>query len=153
MLVMLLALPSCSDDDEPKDINPETIYGEWYLTNIRGWEYDVDASNGKYEFNETFNYNGKGTPVGDNLEDAQKIIVSVAGLDTESGIHYLSVADYYWDLFNREWVYDEKVDVRLQGNQLIDGTMKVTITKLTDTTMTTYQKDEDGETYITYTRL
>lgn len=34
-----------------------------------------------------------------------------------------------------------------------DGTMKVTISKLTETTMTTYQKDEDGETYITYTRL
>lgn len=31
--------------------------------------------------------------------------------------------------------------------------MKATIKKLTDTNMTTYQKDQDGETYITYTKL
>lgn len=153
MLVMLLALPSCSDEDEPEYINPETIYGEWYMTNIKGWEYDEDVSNGKYEFNETFNFNGAGTPVGDNIENAQKIIISNAGVDSESGIRYLSVTNYYWSLSNRKWIDDEEGVVKFQGDQLIDGTMKVTISKLTDTTMTTYQKDEDGETYITYTRL
>ena len=48
---------------------------------------------------------------------------------------------------------DETGTVTLQGNQLIYGTMRVTITKLSSTEMTTYQKDEDGETYVTYTRL
>lgn len=152
MLVMLLALPSCSDD-EPAYINPETIYGEWYVTNIKGWEYDEDASNGKYEFNETFNFNGAGTPVGDNIENAQKIIISYSGINLDSDVQYLSITNYYWSLSNREWIHVERGEVKLQGNQLIDGTMKVTISKLTETTMTTYQKDEDGETYITYTRL
>lgn len=153
MLVMLLALPSCSDEDEPEYINPEIIYGEWYITNIKGWEYDEDVPNCMYKFNETFNFNGAGIPVGDNIENAQKIIISYAGVDSESGIRYLSVTNYYWSLSNKKWIDDEEGVVKFQGDQLIDGTMKVTISKLTDTTMTTYQKTEDGETYITYTRL
>lgn len=155
--ISLLLLPlftflvtGCSDD-EPQNIEASDICGTWYLTNIRGWEYDEDSKDGKSHFNETFNFNGKGVPVGDNKEDAQKILF------TEVKNTTLSVTNFYWG-FNEnvrdwEWFANETVDITLQGNQLIDGTMRVTITKLSSTEMTTYQKDEDGETYVTYTKL
>lgn len=151
MLVMSLAFPGCSDNDEPNNIDLQSLYGTWYMTNIRGWENDEDAKDGKSEFNETFNYNGQGLPVGDNKEDAEKIVIA------EAGSPYLDVTPHYWG-FNEysrdwEWMPDETGSVKLQGNKLIDGTLEVTITKLTGTTLTTYQKDEDGETYITYVRL
>ena len=77
VVVMLFALQSCSNDDEPKHVDPENLTGEWYLTNIRGWEYVDDAHNKKSEFNETFNFNGKGIPVSDNAINAQKIYMSI----------------------------------------------------------------------------
>ena len=147
LVVMLFALQSCSNDDEPKHVDPEYLSGEWYLTNIRGWEYDDDAHNKKSEFNETFIFDGKGIPVSDNAIDAHKINISIAGAD------YMNITDYYWDVYDKEWKYNETGEVKLKDNQLIDGTMKVTITRLSDTNMTTYQKDEDGETYIIYTKL
>lgn len=151
MLVMCVAFAGCSDDDEPKNIDPQSLSGTWYITNIRGWEYDKEAKNGKSEFNETFNYNGQGLPVSDNKEDAEKIVIA------EAGSPYLNVTPHYWGYneYSRdwEWMSNDTGSVKLQGNKLIDGTMEVTITKLADTTMTTYQKDEDGETYITYVRL
>ena len=147
VVVMLFALQSCSNDDEPKHVDPEHLSGEWYLTNIRGWEYDDDAHNKKSEFNETFIFDGKGIPVSDNAIDAHKINISIAGAD------YMNITDYYWDVYDKEWKFNEAGEVKLKDNQLIDGTMKVTITRLSDTSMTTYQKDEDGETYITYTKL
>ncbi|MFA4054073.1 MAG: hypothetical protein K1V73_07220, partial [Duncaniella muris] len=63
------------------------------------------------------------------------------------------IISYYWSASSREWKFNQSGEVRLKGNQFIDGTMKATIKKLTDTNMTTYQKDQDGETYITYTKL
>lgn len=161
LLVVFLALPSCSDDDEPNHIDPQSISGTWYVTNVRGWEYDDDAQNGKSEFNETFNFNGQGLPVGNNKEDAQKITISYTGKNSDNGNfyrYYIDVTNYYWG-FNEnirdwEWKSDETETITLQDNKLIDGTMEATITSLTDKTMTTYQKDADGEeTYITYTRL
>lgn len=158
---MSFALPSCSDDDEPNHIDPQSISGEWYVTNVRGWEYDEDAKGGKSEFNETFNFNGQGLPVGANKEDAQKINISYNGAHLENGSYYrykIKVTNYFWG-FNEntrywEWRSDETSTIILQDNKLIDGTMEATITKLTDKTMVTYQKDEDGEeTYVTYTRL
>ena len=142
VVVMLFALQSCSNDDEPKHVDPEHLLGEWYLTNIRGWEYVDDAHN-KSEFNETFNFNGKGIPVGDNAIDAHKIYISIAGPG------YMNITDYYWSVYNKEWKFNQSGEVKLKDNELIDGTLKVTITKLSDTKMTTYQKDDDGETYIT----
>lgn len=156
-LISLLLLPllafvamGCSDD-EPQDIEASDISGTWYLTNIRGWEYDEDSKDGKSNFNESFNFNSVGIPVGVNKEEAQKISFSDVSNTT------LSVTNFYWG-FNEsirdwEWFADETGTVTLQGNQLIYGTMRVTITKLSSTEMTTYQKDEDGETYVTYTRL
>lgn len=152
IVVMLFALQSCSNEDEPKHIDPELISGVWYMTNIRGWEYD-DAHKNKSEFNETYNFNGQGVPVGSNAIDAQKVKITLAGFNSEAGHYYLSVDSYYWSPSGQRWVFDESGEIRLKGNQLIDGTMKATIIKLTDSSMTTYQKDEDGETYITYTRL
>lgn len=159
MMVVLFALPSCSDDDEPNHIDPQSICGTWYINNVRGWEYDDDAKGGKAEFNETFNFNSQGLPVGKNKEEAQKVIISYNGGDTENGSfyrYYIDVTNYYWGFTysrDREWMEDETASIILQDNKLIDGTMEVTITRLTDKTMTTYQKDGDGETYITYTRL
>lgn len=145
-------MTACSKDDAPKHVNPERIVGEWYITNVSGWEYRDDAHNSKSEFNETFNFNGQGIPV-DNIADAQKVRFTEASVDTQLGIYYLEITGYYWDLSYRDWVVNQQGTVKLQGNQLVDGTMKVSITKLTDTTMTTYRKDRDGETFITYTRL
>ena len=68
-------------------------------------------------------------------------------------LKYEEITSFYWDVYDKEWKFNETGEVELKDNQLIDGTMKVTITKLSDTNMTTYQKDEDGETYITYTKL
>lgn len=154
--LVAILLAACSDN-EPSHIDPQIISGTWYMTNIRGWEYDEDAKGGKSEFNETFNFNGQGIPVGDNNDDAQKITFSFTSNNTENGSSILDVTSYYWG-FNEnirdwEWKSGETGSVTLQGNKLIDGTMEVTITKLTDRIMTTYQKDEDGETYVTYTRL
>ncbi len=143
----------CSHDDEPKHVDPERLSGEWYITNIRGWEYVDDDHKHKSEFNETFNFNGLGTPVGDNIIDAQKGNFSISRFDSENGIYYIEITSYYWSMSHQEWMFNQSGEVKLKDNQLIDGTMKVSITKLTDTTMTTYQKNEDGETFITYTRL
>ena len=151
MLVMVFALTSCSDD--PDYINPESIEGEWYMTRISGWEYDNESPTGKYEFKEKFEFNSQGTPVGNNREYAQKIRITYDSGDLFEGVHYYSVESYYWSLSYRRWLLDEKSYVRLEGNQLIDGTMRVTITEVTGTTMSTLQSDEDGETYVTYTRL
>lgn len=153
MLVMLVSLQGCSDNDEPKDINSDSISGEWYITGIKGWEYDNDAPNGKYEFEETFNFNSQGIPVGSNTIDAQKVIFTENSYDSETGVYYYSVTSYYWSISSRNWVRGETGNVKLQGNQLIDGTMRATITKMAETSMTIYQKDSDGEYYITYTRL
>ena len=65
----------------------------------------------------------------------------------------MNITYYYWSVYNKEWKFNQSGEVKLKDNELIDGTLKVTITKLSDTNMTTYQKDEDGETYITYTKL
>lgn len=153
LFIACILMTACSKDDEPKYIDAADIEGEWYLTNIKGWEYDKDSPNGKYEFNETFNYNWQGTPIGDNYDDAQKIQVSEDSCDLDAGIHYLTVKNYYWNYYNQEWTLNETGYIKFIGNQLINGTMKVSIIKITDSTMTTYQKDDDGETYITYTRL
>ncbi len=153
LLIACLFVTACSDDDEPKHVDPERLSGEWYITNIRGWEYDDDAHKHKSEFNETFNFNGQGIPVGDNIIDAQKGNFSVNRFDSESGSYYIEITSYYWSMSHQEWMFNQSGEVKLKDNQLIDGTMKVSITKLTDTTMTTYQKNEDGETFITYTRL
>lgn len=153
VVVMLFALPSCSDDDEPKHVDPERITGEWYLTNIRGWEYNDDAHKHKTEFNKTYNFDGRGIPVGSNMIDAQKVKLSVASFDSEASFYHLTITSFYWNLSGQDWKFNKSGYVKLQGNQIINGTMKVSITKLTDTTMITYQKDEDGETYITYTKL
>ena len=151
MFIACLVMTACSNDDEPQNIEASDVCGLWYLTNIRGWEYDENSKDGKSHFNETFDFNGKGDPVGNNKEDAQKLLIK------ESSSSTLYVTNYYWG-FNEyardwEWFADETGTVILQGNQLIDGTMRVTITKLSSTEMTTYQKDEDGETYVTYTKL
>lgn len=45
VVVMLFALQACSDDDEPKHVDPARISGNWYITNIRGWEYVGDGDN------------------------------------------------------------------------------------------------------------
>lgn len=156
-LVLLLLLPllafvatGCCDD-EPQKIEASDICGTWYLTNIRGWEYDEHSKDGKSNFNESFNFDSAGNPVGANKEEAQKLRIDEVSNST------LGVTNFYWG-FNEyvrdwEWFADETGTVTLQGNQLIDGTMRVTITKLSSTEMITYQKDEDGETYVTYTRL
>ncbi|MDE7397705.1 MAG: hypothetical protein K2M98_08270 [Muribaculum sp.] len=153
VVVMLFALQSCSNDDEPKHVDPYRISGEWYITNIRGWQYDDDAHKHKSEFNKTYNFNGQGIPVGDNMIDALKVKFSVNRFDSENDFYYIGVSTYYWSLYGTEWKFNESGEVRLQGNQLINGTLKASITKLTDTTMTTYQKDDDGEPHITYTKL
>ncbi|MDE6578882.1 MAG: hypothetical protein K2J82_10625 [Muribaculaceae bacterium] len=152
VVVIFCALQSCSKD-EPKHIDPERLSGEWFLTNIRGWEYDNDAHDKKYEFNETFNFNGQGIPVGSNTIDAQKVRFSVDSFDSESGSAQLTITSFYWSLYDQEWKFDDSGTITLKGDQLIDGTMKATIIKLTEANMTIYQKDEDGETYITYTKL
>lgn len=153
LLGLLFVLQSCSKDDEPKNITAEMLSGEWYVTNIRGWEYDSDASNGKSEFNETFNYNNQGKPVGDNAAYSQKLLFTEKEYNQDTGIYVITVTNYVWAPYSKEWVYYDFGTVQLKGNQLVDGTLKVSITKITDTTMTTYQKDEDGETYVTYIRL
>lgn len=153
VVVMIFALQGCSKDDEPKHVDPERLAGEWYLTNIRGWEYKNDAHDKKSEFYETFNFNGQGVPVGSNMIDAQKVRLSVNWFDSESGCSKLTVTSFNWSLSDQDWRFNGSGNVTLKGDQLIDGTMKATITKLTETNMTTYQKDEDGETYITYTKL
>ena len=147
VIVMLLVLQACSNDDEPKYIDPVRITGEWYITNVRGWEYVDDAHNKKSKFNETYNFIVKCIPVSYNAIDALKINISIAGAGN------MNITSYYWDVYDKEWKFNESGEVKLKDNQLIDGTMKVTIIKLSDINMTTYQKDEDGETYITYTRL
>lgn len=152
MLLACVLITACGDDDDLKYINPDRLSGVWYLTNIRGWEYDDDAHHNKSHFNETYNYNGQGIPV-DNILDAQKVDITVTTYDEQLGIYFLNIYSYYWSTYNREWAVNQRGSIKLQGNQLIDGTMKATITKLTDTTLTTYQKDDEGETYITYTRL
>lgn len=153
VVVMLFALQGCSNDDEPKHVDPARLSGEWYITNIRGWEYVDDAHNNKSEFNEIFNFNGQGIPVGDNAIDAQKVNFTVGRFDSENGSYHIDIDTYYWSAYGKEWKFDQSGEVMLKDNQFIDGTMKATITKLTDTDMTTYQKDQDGETYITYTKL
>lgn len=152
VVVMLFALQSCSNDDEPNQIDPAHILGEWYMTNIRGWEYDSKNQN-KSEFNETFNFNGQGIPVGGNIIDAQKIRISQDSFDSETDTYFLTITSFYWDIYTQDWVFNESGTVKLKGNQLIDGTLKVSITELTDDSMNTYQKDEDGETYVTYNKL
>lgn len=152
VIVMLFALQSCSNNDEPKHVDPVRLSGEWYLTNIRGWQYD-DAHKHKSEFNKTFNFNGQGVPVGNNRIDASKVKFSVNSFDSERDLYYIDITTYYWNLYGEEWTFNESGEVKLKGNQLINGTMKASITKLTDTTLTTYQKNDDGETYITYTKL
>lgn len=59
--ISLLLLPlftflvtGCSDD-EPQNIEASDICGTWYLTNIRGWEYDEDSKDGKSHFNVSIN--------------------------------------------------------------------------------------------------
>lgn len=148
LFVMIAALPGCSDDDGLKNIKPDDLCGTWYLTNIRGWEYDDDG--GKLNFNESFDFDSQGRPVGDK-DEAVKIDISQ--------IHdrYLGIIDYYYG-FNEsirdwEWMAHETGRVTLEGKELVNGTMRTTITKLTDREMTTYQKDEDGETYITYSKI
>ena len=153
VVVMLFALQGCSNDDEPKHIDPTHLSGEWYITNIRGWEYVDDAHTKKSEFNETFDFNGQGIPVSDNAIEAQKAYFEVGSFNQESGSYNINIISYYWSASVKEWKFNQSGEVRLKDNELIDGTMKATITKLTDTNMTTYQIDEDGETYITYTRL
>ena len=153
VVVMLFALQAYSDDDEPKHVDPARISGNWYITNIRGWEYVGDAQDEKYEFDETFDFNGQGIPVGDNIIDAQKVDIEVGSFDSGTESYNIEIISYYWSASSREWKFNQSGEVRLKGNQFIDGTMKATIKKLTDTNMTTYQKDQDGETYITYTKL
>ena len=152
VVVMLFALQGCSKDDEPKHFDPERISGEWYITNVRGWEYVDDEHTKKSEFNETFDFNGKGVPVGENAINAQKGYFRVGWFDSESGSYYIEITSYYWIVSDKYWRIKQSGEVRLKDNQLIDGTMKVTITKLTDTNMTTYQKNQYGETYITYSK-
>lgn len=149
--VMVFALQSCSNDDELTHVDPELITGEWYLTNIKGWEYD-DAHKQKYEFNETFNFNRQGIPVGDNMIDAQKAKFTVISSGSED-FYNIGITTYYWSLSSAEWKFNDYGEIILQGNRFINGTMEASITKLSDTTMTTYQKDEDGETFITFTKL
>lgn len=91
--------------------------------------------------------------MGDNAIDAQKAIIRVVSFNQESGFYNIQILSYYWSLSSQEWQFHQSGEVKLKGNELIDGTMKASITKLTDTDMTTYQKDQDGETYITYTKL
>lgn len=153
VVVMLFALQGCSDDDEPKHVDPARISGDWYITNIRGWEYTDDAHNKKSEFNETFNFNGQGIPVGDNAIDAHKVNIECGSFDSDNDFYNIGISSYYWSISIQDWKFNQYGEVRLKGNKLIDGTMEATITKLTDTDMTTYQKDQDGETYITYTKL
>ncbi|MDE7426791.1 MAG: hypothetical protein K2M79_03220 [Muribaculaceae bacterium] len=153
LFIVSLLVTSCSNDDEPKSVNADGIAGEWYLTNIRGWEYDEDAPKGKYEFNETFNYNSQGIPVGNNIYDAHKVLFTLSEEDIDKGIVYLRLTSYEWNHYADRWQPEDSGVVKFDGKQFIDGTMKVTVTKLTEDTMVTYQKDSDGETYITYTRL
>lgn len=151
--LLLFALPACSKDDEPKHIDSEAISGFWYLTNIRGWERDSDSPKGKYEFNETFNYNGQGVPVGNDIDDAGRIFIRVKSVDIEANTSYLDVTSYYWNPYSDEWREREKGAIKLIGNELVDGTMRTTIIKINSTIMQTHQKDGNGETFITYTRL
>lgn len=148
--VAAMCLTACSDD-EPQNIGVSDICGTWYITNIRGWEYDENSKDGKSHFSESFNFNSEGTPIGSNREEAQKVLF------TEGSNTSLSLTNFYWG-FNEsiriwEWFAGETGTVILQENQLINGTMRVAITKLSSTEMTTFQKNEDGETYITYTKL
>lgn len=153
VVVMLFALQSCSNGDEPKHVDADHISGEWYITNIRGWEYVDDAHTKKSEFNKIFDFNGQGIPVSTNAIDARKVNISVSQFDSESGSYYIDIKSYYWSISGQEWKFNQFGEVKLKDNQFIDGTMKATITKLTDTNMTTYQKNQDGETYITFTKL
>lgn len=121
------------------------------MTNINGWEYD--EANHKSVFNYTFNFNAQGVPVGDNEMEPGKIIIASAGSDYDSDTSHLHIGSYYWSYVSQEWKLNDSGTITLKGNEMINGTMKVKVTKLTDTTMTTYQKDEYGETYITYIRL
>lgn len=68
LLLITFVITGCIDD-EPKDIEVSNIYGTWYLTNIRDWEYDEDSKDGKSNFNESFNFNSAGRMCLRNIED------------------------------------------------------------------------------------
>lgn len=157
MAVMLFALQGCKDNDEPtptdKYVDPEAVAGLWFATNIRGWEYDEDAPKGKREFSMSFRYNDNEDPVGANAEDAV-VIYLVKSEHKEGPSEYFYVySSYSWNWYYRQWEPEEGgFLVKLKGDKLDIAGDVSTITEINETTMTLYQKDSDGEYWVTFTR-
>lgn len=179
MAAMLFALQGCSNEIEEEEFLPitvdrESLYGTWYLTNINGWSYVDDSHKRKSEFIKSFNYkkeffvplpmfalgehrlSPQGEPyvypIGENANDALKVwFCEYYGSYYSKPVDTVQVNYFNW---KHGWDLFYKKNMKLSGNQLIyNDSIIISIVQFTDTTMTTYQKDENGAILMKYKRI